>query len=197
MMRTPVGSVAFYHLELSRQDRPISLLLADRAGEEYSSAADDLAVVDGFAEIGRADSISILVDGEKLLSGARHNMGSELKMMLQALKEGNGLLNDLSLAVVLTKLDEVESSSQRDHGMRVFDRLVAEVKRLFGDSFAAVEVFRVAASPKTTGAEKGEGLDQLLAFWLSKRRVVPTDCGKEVVPLRAFGRLRYQDPPRK
>ena len=194
VIRTPVGTVAFYHLELARENQPISLLLADRSGEEYRSAADDVGLVEGFSEIGRADSVSILVDGVKLLSGARHNMRSELKMMLQALKDGNVLINDFSLGVVLTKLDEVESSDQRNSGVRVFDGLVEEVKRLFGDSFVSIEVFRVAASPKTTGAEKGEGLDELLAFWMRNRRVAPTDRDKEVVPSRAFGRLRVREP---
>ena len=193
-VRTPVGTVAFYHLELACGDQPMSVLLADRSGEEYRSAADDVGVVEGFTEIARADSVSILVDGEKLLSGARHNMGSEVKMMLQALKDGNGLINDISLAIVLTKLDAVETSDKREVGVRAFDRLVEEIKRLFGGSFEAIEVFRVAASPKTAGACKGEGLDDLLAFWMSNRRLVPTDGGEEVVPRRAFGRIRIQEP---
>ena len=193
VVRTPVGAVAFYHLELTREDQLISLLIADRSGEEYSSAADDVSVVEGFIEIDRADSVSILIDGEKLLCGARHNLSSELKLMLQALKDGNGLANKLSLAVVLTKLDAVESSEERDRGMQGFERLVGEIKRLFGDSFAAIEEFRVAASPKMSGAEKGEGLDELLAFWMSNRRVVPTEGEKELIPSRAFGRLRVQE----
>ena len=193
-VRTPVGTVAFYHLELGRENETISVLLADRSGEEYRSAADDIGVVEEFEEIGRSDSVSILIDGEKLLSGDRHNMVSELKMMLQAIKDGNGLVNNVSLAVVLTKLDAVESSDERDRGMEAFERLVREIRKLFGDNFAAIEVFRVAASPKTGGAAKGEGLDELLAFWMVNRRLVATRIGKEVMPSRAFGGLRMQEP---
>ena len=190
MVRTPVGSVAFFHLELAREQQVISLLLADRSGEEYRSTADDVRLLEGFSEIGRADSLSILVDGEKLLSGDRHNLGSEVKLMLQALKDGNGLINEVALAVVLTKLDAVKSSDERDRGERAFQRLVGEIRGLFGESFATIEVFRVAASPKTSGAEKGEGLDELLGFWLGNGRVVATKCDEVAMPSRAFGRLR-------
>ena len=190
MVRTPVGSVAFFHLELAREGQVIPLLLADRSGEEYRSAADDVRVTEGFAEIGRADSVSILVDGEKLLSGDRHNLGSEVKLMLQALKDGNGLSNEVALAVVLTKLDAVESSEERDRGAGAFERLVREIRRLFAGSFSTIEEFRVAASPKTSGAVKGEGLEELLEFWLTSRRVVPTERVEAPLPSRAFGKLR-------
>ena len=193
-VRTPVGEVTFFHLEIACGDQPISVLLADRSGEEYLSATDNIVVVEEFVEILRADSISILVDGEKLLNSARHNLMSELKMLLQALKEGDGLKNSLSLGVVLTKLDAVLSSDKRDTGIGVFENVVGEIRRLFGDSFATIEVFKVAASPKTSGAEKGEGLNDLLAFWMSNRRIMPTDCGNGVVPSRAFGRLRMLTP---
>ena len=190
--RTSVGEVTFFHLEIACGNQPISVLLADRSGEEYRSATDDIVEVEGLVEIARADSISILVDGEKLLDRARHNMMSELKMLLQALKDGNGLINSLSLGIVLTKLDAVLSSDQRKVGMRVFQNIVEEITRLFGDSFATIEVFKVAASPKTLSAAIGEGLNDLLTFWMGNRRIVKTDCGNSIVSSRAFGRLRTQ-----
>ena len=193
-VRTPIGEVTFFHLELACGDQPISVLLADRSGEEYRSAIDDTVIVEGLVEIARADSISILVDGEKLLNSARHNVMSELKMLLQALKDGEGLINSLSLGIVLTKLDAVLSSDQSDDGMRVFENVVREIRRLFEDSFARIEVFHVAASPKTSGAAKGEGLNDLLTFWMSNRRIERTDCGNSLVSSRAFGRLRIQTP---
>ena len=73
------------------------------------------------------------------------------------------------------------------------NRFVAELKEIFGRKFSAIEVFFVAASPKTTGAPKGEGLDELLTFWINSRRVVLSDEGKEVVPARAFGKLRVKE----
>ena len=191
-VRTRVGEVTFFHLEIACGNQPISILLADRSGEEYRSATDDIVVVEEFVEIARADSISILVDGEKLLNSARHNMMSELKMLLQALKDGNGLINSLSLGIVLTKLDAVLSSNQSDDGMRIFENVVKEITNRFGDSFAKIKVFEVAASPKEPCAAKGTGLDELLTFWMSRRRTVRTNCENSIVPSRAFGRLRMQ-----
>lgn len=195
-VRTSVGEVTFFHLEVAcgDGDQPISVLLADRSGEDYRSATDDIVEVEGLVEIARADSISILVDGEKLLNSERHNMISELKMLLQALKDGEGLINSLSLGIVLTKLDAVLSSDQCEDGMKVFQNMVKEIKRLFRDSFTTIEVFKVAASPKSLRAAIGEGLYDLLTFWMNNRRTVRTDCGNSIVSSRAFGRLRMQTP---
>lgn len=191
-VRTLVGEVTFFHLEIACGNQPISILLADRSGEEYRSATDDIVLVEDFLEIARADSISILVDGEKLLDSTRHNMTSDLKMLLQALKDGNGLINSPSLGIVLTKLDAVLSSDQRDDGMRVFEKLVREITKRFEDSFARIDEFKVAASPKEPSAVKGSGLDELLTFWMRRRRVVRTNSENKLVPSRAFGRLRPQ-----
>jgi hypothetical protein len=88
--RTPLSSgVGFYHLGLRNPLSPavLDLLLADRPGEDYRSAADDPSVSAGFIEVLRADSISILVDGHRLIDvGARHNLLSEIQMILQGLE---------------------------------------------------------------------------------------------------------------
>ena len=91
MNRTPLGGVRFYHLSLAggpAGDR-LALVLGDRAGEEYKSAADDVSVVMTFSEVRRADTLTVLVDGQRLIDPvARHNLRSEIVMMLQALVDG-------------------------------------------------------------------------------------------------------------
>ena len=93
MSRTPRGEVRFYHLEIGKRatTENISLLLGDRAGEEYRELADDPSRAVSLAELARADSLTVLVDGERLLdAGARHNLHSEIILMLQGLRAGAG-----------------------------------------------------------------------------------------------------------
>ena len=103
MNRTPIGDVRFYHVEIGcgEAEERLSLLLGDRAGEEYLAAADDVAVVPSFTEVIRADTLTVLVDGARLLeSGGRHNLRIGIIMMLQGLHDGGGLSPASRLAVV-------------------------------------------------------------------------------------------------
>jgi hypothetical protein len=193
MNRTPIGEVSFYHLEIGGGPAGdgLALLLGDRAGEEYRAAADDVAVVADFSEVVRADTLTVLVDGVRLLSaGARHNLRSDILMMLQGLQDGGGLRAESRLALVLTKLDAVREAETAERALRDFDGLLADARRLFGGALAAIESFQVAASPKTDVLPRGTGLAELLGFWL--QAIKPFEAPAPELPpfKRAFSRLR-------
>lgn len=196
MNRTPFGEVHFYHLEIGGLpvEEHISLLLGDRAGEEYLAAADDISVVTGFAEVARADVLTVLVDGERLVdTRTRHNLRSDITMVLQALHDGEALSPTTRLALVLTKLDIVSSSEREEQALNDFNTLLEEIQRLFGSSIAEVEPFKIAASPKSFAIRRGTGVSGLLKFWLS-----PVLTPKPPVPLqnrsaRFFSMLRPFD----
>jgi hypothetical protein len=196
MNRTPRGEVRFYHLELSGAvagDRR-SLTLGDRAGEEYREASDDVAIAAGFPEIARADSLTVLVDGERLIdTGARHNLKSEIILTLQALLDGDVLPPQVGLAVVLTKLDAVRVSPDAGRAERDFLGLIDDIRRVFGNVLTEVEQFRVAASPKTEALKRGTGVPSLLSFWLGAMPRPSHAGGLLPIPARAFGRLMAVD----
>lgn len=192
MSRTPRGEVSFYHLEIGGGPlvSRLALLLADRAGEEYREAGDDITVADKFAEVARADTLTVLVDGERLLNGSRHNLRSDIMMMLQGLHDANILQFSGRLALVLTKLDAVQASNNAERAFGDFARLLEEVRRIFGGTLTLVQPFRIAASPQNTGTPRGTGLAALLQFWLGQNDVA---LAKPVEPSRrkrAFARLR-------
>lgn len=198
MNRTPIGEVSFYHLEIGglQNGKNIALLLGDRAGEEYRAAADDVSVVAGFSEVARADTLTVLVDGERLLdTGARHNLRSDINMMLQGLHEGGGLRVGARLALVLTKLDAVTAADQRERALRDFDSLLDDVRRWFGNPFSEVEPFQVAASPKTTALSRGTGVADLLTFWIRPAAPPKVSAPTRSNSVRAFARLRPLDEP--
>lgn len=167
MNRTPIGTASFYHIEVGIDGKHLALLLGDRAGEEYRVAADDISVVAGFSEVSRADTLTLLIDGERLLdSGARHNLRSDVMMMLQSFQEGGGLHARSRLALVLTKLDAIQSSPHQERALRDFDSLVGSIQQLYSTALLEIAAFQIAASPKSYAIERGTGLPQLLSFWL-------------------------------
>lgn len=190
--RTPYGEVQFYHLALRRMasGEAISLVLADRAGEYYRSAADDVSVVAEFVEVHRADTVVLLVDGERLAdSKTRHNVRAEIILLIQALKDGAGLTNGQRLAVVLTKLDAVNSSANRERVLRDLDVEVNRLRGIFGENFGAIEAFLIAASPKSDAAARGTGVPELLEFCLQSS-VQVTDAMPRLPPAdRVFDRI--------
>jgi hypothetical protein len=196
--RTPRGEVRFYHLDIGggAAGDALALALGDRAGEEYRGAADDTSVVAVFPEIQRADSLTLLVDGERLLdAGARHNLRQEVTMILQALIDGGGVKTGQRLALVLTKVDAVQASPNRARAEADFEALCANLGRLFGTVFTTIEAFRTAASPKNNTIARGTGVPELLTFWLGAATAAPTLPSHRPTFARAFARLRPTDEP--
>ncbi|WNG50499.1 hypothetical protein F0U60_44985 [Archangium minus] len=164
------AGIGFYHLGIQNRENSTSvdMLLADRAGEEYRSAADTPSAANEFVEIHRADTITTLVDGRRLLdTGERHNIRSEIELILQAFIDSSVVTPGQRVALVLTKLDEVKSSSAKERAERDFSTLVQSVRRLFGETFSEIEEFRVAASPVTDLLPRGYGIPALLRFWIA------------------------------
>ena len=170
--RTERGEVRFYHLELVDTDSGAvpSVLLGDRAGEEYLETRSNPMSAQEFPELRRADVLTLLVDGQRLLdAGQRHNLRSEIRQTLQAFVEAGVVRPSQRLALVLTKLDVIRKAV--DGGERAFqgfDTLVAGLRADYGTNFAAVESFRIAAQPSTDGAKRGENLDHLLEYWMAE-----------------------------
>lgn len=191
--RTPFGEVRFYHLELGGDgiEGRLSLALADRAGEEYRSAANDTSTVDTLVEVHNADTLAVLVDGERLLSvGARHNVRSEIKLMLQAMADGGGLGYGQCLAAVLTKVDLFDDSAEASRASSDFEALIRELESLFGHLFIGIEAFKVAACPKTDRIARGTGVAELLSFWIRAKRQQPTTVSPADNSGRMFAKLR-------
>jgi hypothetical protein len=193
MNRTPRGKVRFYHLDVGggAAGERLALVLGDRAGEEYRELADDPSRATTLNELGRADSLTVLVDGERLIdSGARHNLHSEIILILQAMRDGGSLRDGLPLALVLTKLDAVQASPNAKRGARDFGTLLSEVRRLFGDVLSEVREFQIAASPKVDTVPRGTGVPQILLFWLGSAALPVTTELPSPTFERAFARLK-------
>lgn len=192
MERTPLGEVRFYHIDVaaSSASHGLTLLLGDRAGEEYRSAADDVSETTTFPEIVRADIVTLLVDGVRLAdTTARHNLQNDIIMILQALDDGGALSGTPRLVIVLTKLDAVLASPHQEQTHTDFAALQTRIKKLFGHAFERIETCKVAASPKSDSQPRGTGVSQVVEFWTAA--AVPPVTHTPTLPPspRAFSRL--------
>jgi hypothetical protein len=170
--RTLLTDVHFYHLATRKDGAPVvDMLLADRNGEDYSTSTDDPSTVSGFAEIARADTITFLVDGHQLLDlTTRSSIASEILAIAQALIDGGAVVGCPRVAIVLTKVDEIARSQDRDRTMRDFQNLVSRFRNLFGGTFREIKQFEVAACPSDTTLSLGHGVPDLLNYWQEEAR---------------------------
>jgi hypothetical protein len=174
----------------------MQLLLADRPGEDYRSVADDPRNASEFVEIRRADSLTILVNGELLLDQvARHDARQDTLMILQGLKDGDMLSKSQRLAIVLTKLDVIHSAqqSERDQALRDFDGVVNLIKARFGSIFHEILPFKIAASPATEILPYAFGSDELLKFWVEPQIATEPELLTARESFRAMGRFGLAD----
>jgi hypothetical protein len=193
MERTGRGEVRFYHLDLKGglANIRLSLLIADRSGEEYSDVADDIAAATDLLEVRRADSITFLIDGARLLnSGLRHNIKNDVIMIMQGLIESGTLSSDKRIAIVLTKLDLIGKSDHVATVDRDFDGFCSHLAEIMKGRIGRIEKFRIAASPEDGVIRRGAGIDALLNFWLedeSAIEVIPQSIDR---PKRAMARIK-------
>ncbi|MFZ2989506.1 TRAFAC clade GTPase domain-containing protein [Ideonella sp.] len=197
MERTDRGQVTYFHLDLAEvnEQERITTLFANRDGEAYmdTHANPDLAA--DYPELSRCDTLTVLADGVKLLDDAeRHQVLNDVCLTIRAFVEAGQTRSWQRVAVVLTKIDAVRKANNQATGERAvrhFARIVDDVRGEFSDRFAEIQPFQVSASPKGGDGERGEGMQDLLAYWMKVpyRLTHASRTSEQVHPLRAFGRL--------
>lgn len=180
--RTAFGDgLQFLHLGLWGEGRErVDLLLADRAGEFYTRAANDAEECTGLLEVERSDALCFLADGERLVDLAeRQKIRSHMMQIIDALVE-SGLLTPEKqrISLVLTKYDKVKGNATAED---FFRRLVVDVRRIHGPYF---EAFSVAARPKDDAFDPRYGVEGLLVWWLEDRPVIPFEPERTDVEAR-------------
>lgn len=196
MERTERGDATYFHLDLARVDceGKRAALFANRDGEAYMDTHTNPDLAKGFAELRRCDTLTVLADGSKLLHDSeRHQVASDVCLTLRAFAESGQTRTWQQLAIVFTKIDAVRKNKDNgERAIRDFNRIVEDVRKEFAQHFMDIQTFRVAASPKDDSAERGEGMADLLAYWMNEPgRYRHSQAAYYLKPsVRAFGRLR-------
>ena len=199
MERTPTGDATYFHLDLvaagCRDKR--AALLANRSGEDYMDAQSDPALANGYVELHRADVLTVLADGERLLDlGLRHQVRNDICLTLRAFQETGATRPWQRLAVVLTKLDAVlKDEANTERALQFYEGIVQDVRDQFAEHFIEIQSFRVAASPQSAKAARGTGMVDLLGYWMSPPACLQPAKVPAVIPIaaRSFGRLRPRE----
>lgn len=179
--RTKRGEVRFYHLDLEQSSAAgaLTLLVADRSGEEYDEVADEVSRTATMFELRRADTITLLIDGARLCNSAqRHDAIGAPQLIMQGMLEGGVLDHRPRLAVALTKFDAVAAAELTDRVKADFAAILDALRRRFSSSLTEIESFVTAASPKTVDAPRGMGLPELLAYWLKRGEAKPVGMNR-------------------
>jgi hypothetical protein len=194
--RTGLGPVQFYHLVLRRDldGATINLILSDRGGEMYEDATQDISNAFDFIEIKRAEKIVLLVDGAQLLEPReRHQAVNKTVMLAQALRDAGVLNPRTSIAIVLTKFDEIAHSTKCNEAMQLYQLLLARLSEVLNEQVADVRSFQIAASPKCSGYSMGFGLSELLDYWIGRTEFdISPYSGVQLVSSRIIDRFSYE-----
>ena len=199
MERTPTGDETYFHLDLvaaGSQDKRAALL-ANRSGEDYMEAQSEPALAKDYVELHRADVLTVLADGERLLDlGLRHQVKDDICVTLRAFQEAGANHPWQRLAVVLTKLDAVlKDEVGTERALKFYAGIVQDVRDQFAEHFIEIRSFPVAASPKSAKAARGTGMVELLSYWMADPACLKPVKVPVVIPIaaRSFGRLRPQE----
>ncbi len=187
------GDVRFYHLDVAHGlcAASMTLLLGDRAGEDYLTAADDLAQAGPFPEIARADTVTVLVDGGRLLNNStRHNTRSETGLMIRAMADGRFFQRKPHVIFALTKMDLVNASKHKDRALADFGNVVEHATAIIAPLTESCENALIAAAPADTSTARGTGISTLLQSWTrpitraESPIVVPVSANRAMLNLR-------------
>ncbi|WP_099207059.1 TRAFAC clade GTPase domain-containing protein [Xanthomonas citri] len=194
--RTKRGEVRFYHLDVLRNGLLKSLLIADRSGEEYEEVADLTANATSMFELRRADVITVLVDGRRLASPRdRADVMGAIPLIIQGMVENGAFSRKPNLAIVLTKGDVVQASPRKEQVQRDFRAIIDGIQDAFAAHFGEIGSFTTSASPKDTNVVRGDGLVEMLEFWM-KPGVEPQGIRLRYSNGRVFDGLSIEDAER-
>ena len=121
----------------------------------------------GCIELRRASVLNLLVDGARLTDPSeRASVITECQQVMQTLMYSSLVDEGSRINIVLTKLDEVDGSSEKERSHSAFESIVDRVKSVMSGASAKIGVYRVAARPQNELYVKGFGVEALVTDWL-------------------------------
>ena len=158
----------FYHLCINVLDSyQRDLLISDRSGETYREILDQPEQAKTCLELTRAHIVNLLVDGIRLSDDVeRASATSEAYQLVQSLIHCGVTVSRPRLNVVLTKLDHLDESENKDAAREEFERLFRRVSNVAEGHFKEIQAFHVAARPHSCMYPKGHGVEALVLDWL-------------------------------
>jgi len=136
------------------------------AGEHFDDIADFAGEVTNQPALGRADTIAVVIDGERAITAERWNIVARAKMMLDGFR-ASGSVRPANLQIITTKWDLISAAGAGAVALASeAEREIADAVRASG---ADPSVFRTAARSSNVAVPPGFGVGPLLKSWLIVR----------------------------
>lgn len=181
----------FFHLTIRVDSTKhlVDVLLADRSGETYRAIADKPAIAADCLELHRATTLNMLVDGARLCDPVQRTSAlTECDQALQTLAMSGILARYISVNLVMTKLDLVDTHKNKARAHRDFKSLCDRSLTRYGASVARVSSFKIAACPQNDKHPKGYGVEALIKNWATTEPLQGTYSNPVLVGERAMSR---------
>lgn len=206
--RSKLATRRYLHLQLATANtlKLTDLLFCDLPGELFEAVVNRPSAASDITELGRADHLTLLVDGAKLRRlDLRQSAQRDAWLLLRGLLDSKQLSLSVPIEVVFTKIDmfggdplETERAVDPDLFASEAETMayIQDVKRDFSNEFAPMRVnlsfFETAAQDTSQKYELGYGVDALLTKWATEVRP-PTplidDIAIEYPPEREFDKF--------
>ena len=160
------------HIRFIVDSASVDLVLSDRAGESYVTDMLNAPRTSlEMPELSRSDCMSLLVDGKELATPDRRQLQiARVRQLWMSLLQTGVVRERLAVQIVLTKLDILQGSSEKDAGLTAFSELVEEIRARGSSKMLDLTVHQIASRPAPGGTLKfGTGLESLLRTWMPVR----------------------------
>jgi len=167
--RTKIDQPRFLHLIVRKSetgDGRQHLLISDIAGEVFRLARDSTTECKKLGFLVRADTLVVLVDGEKLaVLKTRAEATTDAFSLIRSCLDAEMVGAATNLMIVVTKWDEVQAAGESATGY--VDHMDAEAALRFRSRVKRLSFLRIAARPRSgRGLVFAYGCDQLLKEWV-------------------------------
>ena len=181
------------HIRFIVDSAAVDLVLSDRAGESYVTDMLDAPQTSlEMPELSRSDCMSLLVDGKELATPDRRQLQiARVRRLWMSLLQTGVVRERLAVQVVLTKLDILQGSPEKDAGLSAFEELVQELRARASGKMLDLSVHHIASRPAPGATlEFGTGLESLLRSWMPVRETTAyRDPGVSVTARDSYERL--------
>ena len=171
--RTPYGErQTLLQISLAREDNLIvSVLVGDMSGEYFDRAVDSLEELKKLDFIRRADHLTLLVDGAKVVDPEkRHVSRARIRQLLRRMME-SGLLGQGRVEIVVTKWDRIAHAGEDAVTFADSEATeLVEVAHKFGKPASLLKT--AARSDYPDLVSPGTGVYDLLNSWLAPREAI-------------------------
>ncbi len=196
--RTNLGSQElFLHLRLfdDNKKRKFNYLFADLSGEDiHANMANTESIVQHIPFLKFADSLAVILDGERLADKHQRNgVIEEVFTMIRTIFDAGLYTASTKVQLVISKYDKFKLTDECSTS-HFIELKVQELSSLIQNYIEIVTLHKVAAMPKDKSFDVGFGLNDLLLAWAYAPSYLHTDTQYNVsYPLKSeFNKLFYK-----